>query len=272
VSFVTRYFHIGDLATLLVLGCYALLVALTQPGSQTASLDRVLAAARERGVLRVATDIGFRPFSDLRDGQFIGYDIDLARAVGTKLGLEVAFVPTGFDGLYDTLTSGRADMIASALPYAPEFGNRARFSQFYFDAGQVLVVPVASPIQNTVDLAGQVVGVALGSDADSVARRLAATTSVLELRSSYEEPGAVLVALRRGEIQAAIVDNVAALSAIQGAGDLRIAQALTSEPYVLAVPPEAFQLHAALNQALEELRGEGLFEELNRKWFVGIRD
>jgi ABC-type amino acid transport substrate-binding protein len=272
VSVLKRYLLLLDGTALLVLLSYMSLVLLTMPGSQAASLDPLFAAVRERGVLRVATDVGFRPFSDQRAGEVIGYDIDLARAVAGKLGLAVEFVPTGFDGLYDTLTSGRADMIASALPYAPEFGNRARFSRFYFDAGQVLVVPTASPIVSTGDLAGVSVGVALGSDADALARRLVADVPTIALRSSYEEPGEVLNALQRGEIAAAIVDNVAALSAVQGREGLRIAQALSSEPYVLAVPPGAFQLHAAINQALDELEAEGLFAQLNRTWLVESRE
>jgi ABC-type amino acid transport substrate-binding protein len=48
---------------------------------------------------------------------------------------------------------------------------------------------------------------------------------------------------------------------------LRIATALTSLPYVLAVPPEAFQLQAEVNRALQELREEDFFTRLNERWF-----
>ena len=258
---------IVDLLAVLILSSYGVLVYLATTGTGSGSLDPILAAAQARGELRVATDSGFRPFSDLADGAFVGYDIDLARAVAAKLSLEVVFVPTGFDGLYDTLTSGRADMIASALPYAPEFGERARFSSFYFDGGQVILAPAGSPIVGAADLAGQFVGVALGSDADALARRLAARTAGMQVQATYETPDEVVAALRRGELAAAIVDNVTALGATQGRGDLRIAAALTSEPYVLAMPVNAFQLQREVNQALAELQAEGFFEQLNARWF-----
>jgi ABC-type amino acid transport substrate-binding protein len=177
------------------------------------------------------------------------------------------FVPTGFDGLYDTLTSGRADLIASALPYAPEFGERARFSSFYFDAGQVIVAPVGAPLAGVADLAGLSVGVALGSDADALARRLAAATPGMQVVAGYETPDEVLAALRRGELAAAIVDNVTALGATQGRAELRIVAALSSEPYVLAMPVGAFQLQREVNQALAELQAEGFFAQLNARWF-----
>jgi len=231
------------------------------------ALDPVYQAARQRGSLRVAVDLGFRPFADEIGGQPAGYDIDLARAVAAKLGLALEVVPTGFDALYDSLTSGRADMIASALPYAPEQGFRARFSSFYFDDGQVLVAPAASPVATPADLAGLRVGVGLGSDADALARRMAAATPGMAVDSRFDTAGEALVALRAGALDAAIVDNVAALTATQAAPGLRIAAALSSEPLALAVPAQAFQLHAEVNRALDELRAEGLFEQLNARWF-----
>lgn len=255
-----------DLAAALVLILYALVAWGAEGGRGGAALDPVWAAARERGALRVAVDVGFRPFADQVGGELAGYDVDLARAVAARLGLRAEFVPTGYDALYDTLTSGRADMIASALPYAPEQGFRARFSSFYFDAGQVLVVPAASPINGPADLGGRVVGVALGSDADALARRMARDGAAFALRSTYDEPAEALADLRAGGLDAVLTDNVAALTAVQGAPGLRIAAALTSEPYALAMPRAAFQLEAEVNRALADLRDEGLFAELNERW------
>jgi polar amino acid transport system substrate-binding protein len=257
-----------DLAAVLTLCVYAwLAIGASGGGAGGPALDPIWQAARQRGTLRVAVDLGFRPFADQIGGQPAGYDIDLARAVAAKLGLGVELVPTGYDALYDSLTSGRADLIASALPYAPEQGYRARFSSFYFDDGQVLVVPQGSPVTGAQDLAGLRLGVPLGSDADALARRLATATPSITLRSSYDTPGEALAALRAGQLDAALVDNVAALTATQASPGLRIAAALSSEPLALAVPARAFQLHAEVNRALAELRADGLFERLNARWF-----
>lgn len=257
-----------DMLALVILLLYGIIAWNAQFGGQftITPLDPTWTAIQWRGTLRVATDVGFRPFADEQNGELVGYDIDLARAVAAKLGLDVTFVPTGFDALYDSLTSRKADMIASALPYAPEQGYRARFSSFYFDAGLVLLVRTDSPVAGQADLTGQRVGVALGSDADAYARRLAATADI-QLDSSYEDVAAALAALRAGHLDAVITDNVSALIAVQSAPGLRIASALTFSPYVLAVPPEAFQLQAEVNRALEELREEDFFTELNARWF-----
>ncbi len=253
---------LGDLLAGGVLLAYLWLAwGASTAGGAGPGLDQTWAAAQARGSLRVAVDVGFRPFVDQRDGELLGYDVDLARAVAARLGLGVEFVPTGFDALYSALVSGQADMVASALPYAPEEGQRARFSSFYFDAGEVLLTPAGSPLAAD-SLAGRRVGVALGSDADALARRMPG----LDLRSTYDEPGQAIAELRAGRLDAVICDNVSALSAVQAGPGLQIAAALSSQPYVLAMPAAAFQLQSEVNRAIAELRAEGLFEELNSRW------
>ncbi|MCS6940294.1 MAG: ABC transporter substrate-binding protein [Roseiflexaceae bacterium] len=258
-----------DMMALVIIVGYTALAVSAQTGVNVAGqgLDPVWAGVQQRRTLRVAVDLGFYPFTWMEDGQPVGYDIDLARAIASRLGVQVEFVPSGLDSIYDDLAARRADVAISALPYAPELGWRARFSQFYFDAGQMLVVRSDSSIASEADLAGRVVGVALGSDADTLARRRLMEGTTFTLRPDYDAPDEALAALQRGEVDAVIVDHPAALIAIAHAPELRVAQALTFEPYVIAVAPEAYRLHEAVNQALDALRAEGFFEEAQRRWF-----
>ena len=255
----------------LVLLIYAALAASAQLGASVAGqgLDPVWAEAQQRGVLRVAVDYGFFPFTDIVAGQPRGYDIDLARAVAARIGLRAEFVPSSLDSIYDDLANRKADLAASALPYAPEQGWRANFSTFYFNAGQVLLVPNSSSIDGPNQLGGRRLGVPLGSDADTYARNLMTNEPTIVLRSQYDRPAEALADLRRGALDAAIVDNAAALIGLMRAPGLRLVEpALTLEPYALAMPAQAFQLRAEVNRALDELRSEGFFDELGRKWFV----
>jgi ABC-type amino acid transport substrate-binding protein len=263
--------HSLDIVAAVLLIAYAILAAITQLGASLAGQgpDQVWAAAHQRGTLRVAVDFGYYPFSDIQQDQPVGYDIDLARAVAQKLGLRAEFVPSNLDSIYDDLANHKADLGASALPYAPEQGWRASFSTFYFNAGQVLVVPERSTIAGQDQLGGCMIGVPLGSDADTYARRLASGDSTISVHSSFDTPAEVLAHLRDSKLDAAIVDNTSALSDLGHRPGLRIVgPALTLEPYVLAVPVEAYQLHDAVNRALEDLRREGFFERAAKKWFV----
>jgi hypothetical protein len=90
------------LLALLVSGC------LRQPNG----LERI----RETGVLRVAMDPSFPPFECVdAEGKAVGFDIDLGQELARRMGVEVHFVTTTYDGLYDALVVGRADIILSAL-------------------------------------------------------------------------------------------------------------------------------------------------------------
>ena len=254
-------------ALALVIG-YALLAVSAESGANIAGagLDPVWAAARSRGTLRIAVDYGFYPFTDIQNDVPRGYDIDLARAVAAKLGLRPEFIGTGLDSVFDDLASNKADLAASALPYAPEQGWRVRFSEFYFNAGQVLVVPDGSPIKAEAELANRRVAVALGSDADAYARSRAEQIGDMTL-VQFETPTDALSAVRQGQADAAIVDNTSALVDFRDPG-LHIAAALTLEPYVLAMPASAFQLQSELNRALDELRRDGTFDRIGRRWFT----
>ncbi len=249
---------------------YAALAVSVQLGASVGGQgpDPVWAAARARGTLRVAADLGYYPFTWVEGGRPTGHDIELATLIARRLGLDVEVVPSGLDSIFDDLAARRADLAASALPYTPEQGWRARFSHFYFNAGQVLVVHQGSPLRDRSGLGGLRLGAALGSDGDTWARAQQRSGQRFTLVDDYDTSAEALDALRAGRIDAAVVENVAALTAINGASGLRLAEALTLDPYVLAVAPEAYQLQGEVNRALDALIAEGELTRLGAKWFV----
>jgi polar amino acid transport system substrate-binding protein len=260
---VKRRRWLWDALALLTLLAYGSVVRYTERGAA----DPVWTAIAARGVLRVGTDPGFRPFTEERGGALVGYDVDLVREVGRRLGLRVEFVPVAYDGLYDALSTGRVDLLAAALPLAPEQGWRAAFSTPYLNAGQLLVVGAGSSVTDEGQLSGRRVGVALGSDGDTFARKLRLALPDMALDARYESPQAALDALAAGAVDAAIVDAVSALTGAAQHPGLRITRALTFEPYVVAVPVAAYQLQRAVNGALAAMQSDGTIERLNAEWF-----
>jgi len=252
-----------DLLALVLLLAYGLTVRHARRGAA----DPVWTAIVERGELRVGTDPGFKPFAQERDGQWSGYDVDLTREIGRRLGLRVVFKATTYDALYDSLAAKQVDMLASALPLAPEQGWRARFTSAYLDAGQVLVTGKGSPIKGAGDLAGHVAAAALGSEGDTLLRGLRRAGTVVTLRTEYETPAGALGALAAGDVDVVVTDAISALGLTENDRRFHIAGSLTFEPYVLALPVEAYQLHSQVEAALAEMRAENYFARLNTKWF-----
>ncbi|MBA3948144.1 MAG: amino acid ABC transporter substrate-binding protein [Herpetosiphonaceae bacterium] len=253
------------LAAVLVLAGYGWTVWHATHGAA----DPVWTAIKRKGALRVGTDPGFQPFAQEQADHWQGYDVDLTTEIARRLQLRPEFVPVGYDALYDKLAAGDVDLLAAALPLAPEQGWRARFTSAYLDAGQVLVVPSTSPLTGEDHLAGRQVGAALGSDGDTLLRRIVRTQPTLHARFDWELPAGALAALEHGELDAVITDSVSALALVERNHQFKIVRGLTFEPYVMAMPLAAYQLQGGVNHILDQLRHEGFFDRLNAKWFGG---
>ncbi len=227
--------------------------------------DPVWARIQRTGVWRVGLDPSFPPFEMVsEDGQVVGYDVDLARAMAEQWGVKVRIVGIGFDGLIDAVRADKIDAAISAIPYDPLLTKDVRFSTPYFDAGWRIVVPREAPIQTQSDLTGKRVAVEWGSEGDVWARRLQRSQPGLQLvlKPSLDE---ALEALRNGEADAAIVDGVTYQLHKE---DLRqVGEPLSREPYVIVMSMKAHQLHEEVNAALEALREAGTLEALEARWF-----
>jgi polar amino acid transport system substrate-binding protein len=242
--------------------------------------DGSLAEIRRRGTLRVGLDASFPPFETIdANGQIVGLDVDIARAIATDLGVEAEFVNIGFDGLYDALLARRVDLIISGLPYDPRWTQDVAYTANYFNAGQVLVTRSDEPAITTLeDLASHTVAVEWGSQAEMEARRLAKemekktspVSKTSEVSASLtllrqDTAAAALEALLNAEADAAIVDAPSALSPLSEG--LRIVTYLSDEWYAAAVHRDSRELLAAINQTLARLEESGEMVKLQAKWF-----
>lgn len=248
------------LLNLSILAILALIVLLTWLGQQRPP-DRYLQDIIKRGALRVGLDPTYPPFESLQGSNLEGRDIDLARALASDLGVQVEFRTLALDTLYDTLASGNVDVLISALPFIYERQKDVYYSVPYYQAGQVLVVRANNTvIKSASDLPGKIVGVELGSNADTEARRLARTIlPTMQLRSLYHSADEALSALAQGQIDAAISDNTLAQAYLSThPGTLQIlSPPLTDEPYVAAMPAQASGLAARIDATINRLRASG---------------
>jgi ABC-type amino acid transport substrate-binding protein len=224
---------------------------------------------QKAGVLRVGMDPSWPPFEfvDAESGQLAGLDVDLARALGEKLGVEVTFVPSGWEGLYDALFAGHFDAVISALPYDPWRTQEAAYSISYFNAGPVIVVQAAETgIARPRDLAGRTVHVEFGSEGDVQARRLQKKVNKLAI-ATHDTAQDALLALVETPGDAAIVDAVSARLFLRENGGLAIVgEPLYDELYVIAVHPRARSLQQEIDRALVEMRESGEWEALLDRW------
>lgn len=250
-------------------GLLVIAAALLLWRTASAPRDRVWEGIETSGAWRVGLDASFPPFDDLdTDGQPVGFDVDLARAIAARWGAEVQFEGIGFDGLVDAVHAGRIDSAVSALPYQPERTQDVAFSAPYFEAGLVLVTPaVGVDVASVDDLAGRRLAVEWGSEGDVQARLVRRRFPDLILLPG-DTPQAALLAVAEGRADAALVDHISALQFM--AADTRVAispEVVVSDPYVIVLPRKAPVLQDKVAEALQALRADGTLDALNARWF-----
>jgi len=230
--------------------------------------DEVWARIQRSGVWRVGMDPSFPPFESLDEsGQLVGYDVDLARAIAARWGVEVSFQGIGFDGLLPALWADKADSVISALPLDPRMTRDVAYSVPYFEAGLLLVVAEGTTdIAAPDDLAGRRLAVEWGSEGDVQGRELRRRLPGLTLLP-FPHPQDALAAVAEGEADAALVDAVTLRQFRREHGSVRaVGEPVVSVPYVIAVPRQAPRLLAAVNEALSALRDDGTLARLEEKW------
>lgn len=254
---------------LVLIGLVVLIVVLWRTVGQPE--DRFWERIQATGQWRVGMDPSFPPFETLdAAGQPVGFDVDLANAIAARWGVPVSIQGIGFDGLIDAVWAAKVDAVISAMPLQPQFSKDVAFSQPYFEAGLMLVVPAEDLTTETVDdLAGRRVAVEWGSEGDVQARALRRRFPDLAILS-LETAQAALQAVADGQADAALVDHVSALQFRASQGGIRISpQVVASDPYVIVLPRKAPILQQQVAEALEALKADGTLHDLAERWFGG---
>ncbi len=230
--------------------------------------DKSWQRVQQAGVLRVGLDPTYPPFEELVGSDVVGLDVDLARALGQAIGVEVTFTYYGFDGLYDALRIGQVDVLASALtPDAQRTGD-FDYNRPYFNAGQVALARRGEPSLSDLprDLTGRTLAVELGTDGHVLATSWQRQVANLTVRP-FNTPAEALEAVRGGQADAVVLDAIGGRLALRESSDLFLAaDALTVEPFALVVRKEDGALLAQLNQALAQLAEGGELAALLNRW------
>lgn len=221
-------------------------------------------------VLVVGTDAAYTPFESQNDkGEIVGFDIDVVNAVAKKAGLEVKFVNTPWEGIFNALEQGDRDLLVSAITITDERRQTMDFSQPYFDARQLIAVRNDSPVAKFDDIKTMKVGVQNGTTGDEVVGKLLGKSSTSIKR--FESTPLALKELEAGGVQAVVADNgvVVHYLANNTAGGFRTVSdaSFPVEKYGIAVKRGNAQLLAKLNQGLEGIRADGTYAKIYASHF-----
>ena len=177
----------------------ALMLAVAGCGSDTKQ------AAKEQKVIKVGTEPTFAPFEFQEKGskEFTGFDMDLARAIGKKLGKKVEIQNMGFDALIPALNSGNIDVAAAGMSITDERKKAVTFSDPYYTSGLVVVVTKDNDgVKSIKDLEGKKIAVQIGTTGADKAGKVPGAKV-----TSFNTNAEVFLELENKGVDAVIIDK-----------------------------------------------------------------
>ncbi len=244
------------------------------------TLDRM--AARGNVIVAAVPDTLPQAARD-GDGKLEGFDIEVAKEIGKRLGLPVRFVTPGWDAILAGGWGEAFDIAVASITPTEERARRIAFPAIYrHDAAVMLVHKDNLSILQPADASGRTVGAKKDSTFEQyLERRL----QVLMLREPveyvveqpriklYADKEQALAALARGdgvEVDAVIMSFAPARSAIAGGAPARVLPGfLFFEPVAVAVDQGDPELARAVERAVLHMAGDGTLAALSRTWFGG---
>ena len=237
-------------------------------GSGSSALaDDSLAAVQEAGTLIIGTEGTYRPFSYHQggSGDITGYDVEVIKAVASKLGVTAKFEETQWDGIFAGLEAGRFDVIANQVSITPERKSKYNFSAPYtLSTGVIVVRSDNTSITSFASLAGKITAQSLTSNWYTLAQDSGANIE------SVEGWAQSVALVEQGRVDATVNDKLTFLDfkKTNGAAGLKIAAETTEKSEsAFAFKKGSTTLTDAVDAALEELRADGTLSSLSNKYF-----
>ena len=223
---------------------------------------------RTRGTLRIALEGTYPPFNftDPASGQLTGYDVDVARTVATRMGLEPQFVLTEWSEILPALRAGRVDVAISQVIITPQRANAFDFSAPYcYSQSQLILRENERATYRTLaDLKGRKLGVHQSSVFEAQARAVPG----IEIKR-YPAVPEKLQDLAFGRIDAVLDDSLLVGYLINQTQLPLKAGARIGPPERVGIAMHKGRsvLKLAIDKALREARSDGTLRALSLKWF-----
>ena len=224
------------------------------------------ATIEESGVINVGTEGTYSPYSYHDDSDnLVGYDVELLQAVGEKLGVDVQFTESKWDGLIAGLDAAQYDVVADQITITDERKEKYLFSDPYtYVYGVVITKDDYDEITSFEDLDGKNVSLTSSSNWAQLAESYGAT--IVPTNGFSESIQLVL----EDRADATVNDNVTYLDYKNQQPDAKVkvsAEAAEINESAILIRQGDEELQAKINEALSELSKEGKITELSIKYF-----
>lgn len=218
--------------------------------------------------ITVATSPGYEPFEFMKDGELVGYDIDIWNEFEKRTGIKVNWEHADFSGLLGLLDTDRAQVVAAQMGPTPEREERYAFSEpiSYFKS-LIIVREDEQEIKTAEDLAGKTIGVGAGNNMKNDIDEMYPNGEVKwEIYNSATLEG-MLKEVANGKIDGCLAQDIQGLTAIKATGlPLKVTPAFNSDPGTFVVKKDNKELLDAINAFIADIQADGTLKEISEKW------
>ena len=238
-------------------------VASSAASSEAVSSSAAELTTVEAGKLTMATNAAFPPYEMTTDaGEFEGIDVDTAKAIAEKLGLELQIDDMDFDAALLSVQQGKADIVMAGVTVTDERKAVMDFSDSYATGIQSIIVPTDSDIASPDDLAGKKIGTQRGTTGYIYCSDDFGDSNVV----AYDNGLTAVQALNNGQVDAVVIDNAPAQEFVAANPGLKVLDtSYAEEDYAIGMAKGSAQ-EDAVNKALEELKADGTLQAIVDKY------
>ena len=221
----------------------------------------------ESGKLTFATSPDYPPFENLEDGEYVGLDMDLGRAIADYLGLECVYTNIDFDGIIPAIVAGgQADAGLSGISITPEREEQVLFTDPYYIDNQAVAV-MSDNTEITEDNAAE----ALNNEAVTIAVQSGSTGADFAAENfpnaeqlPFPNLTDAFAAVQAGQADAVCGNKAVVDQMLAGAysDEHTVLTSATGEEYAIAVSQDNPDLVDAMNEAIAALTADGTLDEI----------
>lgn len=227
----------------------------------------------EKGKFLVAMEVGYPPFEYYDDDGTTpkGFDVLLGAEIAKRLGLEVVYIDTAWDGIFAGLDTNRYDVVMSAATITEDRLKNFDFSAPYIGNGQAIILQKSStlPITKMADLNGYKVGYQAETTSDFYTKKVSAAEGWTYVENAYDKVMNAYDDLKFGRIDAVVSDSLVAVDYLAPADTVfkQVFMGTPDEYFGVCMKKGNTELLNKVNAALEEIKADGTMKKLYEEVF-----
>lgn len=242
----------------------------TQTSTEETTTEAASADTQTKTDFIVGFDQDFPPMGFVgEDGEFTGFDLELAKEAADRMGMEIKYQPIAWDSKDMELNSGNIDVIWNGFTIEGR-EDKYLWTDAYMDNSQIFVVAKDSGITSFADLAGKVVEVQADSSAEVALAAMPDLTSTFAGLQTTADYNTAFMDLEMGAVDAVAMDIIVAGYQLEKRDDdkyIIVEEPISSEKYGVGLKLGNTELRDKLQATLEEMAADGTMAEISEKWF-----